>query len=237
MARLRLIICVSVLATGYGCVPHTQPSATSPPVSLPPQVVNQSAPAATPSPDLYALEQVLTDALSSPLRYIGTGPWHGIQRSYACAYQNDRVIVVDVYCTVKEGKAVRFDFYSPTHGRARLYAESSRPISQVVRRDYFSFTGEAQPVPLRRERLPHLRLTSSMAELAEYERQRYEKFLPTCYGGVELNKPQGGCLGDLAPQANRWTRQNQPFLDRPTEPWYRLVKELRAMALAHGRDP
>ncbi|MDX2018885.1 MAG: hypothetical protein SF187_01495 [Deltaproteobacteria bacterium] len=203
----------------------------------PPTAAASPPPDATASAALYTLEEALADALLAPLQHIGTGPWQGIQRSYACAYQNGRVIVVDVYCSVKEGKAVRIDFYSPTRGRARLYAEASRPISQLSRHDYFSFTGETQPAPLRREHLPPLRFTMSMAELSDYERQRYEKFLPTCYGGIEHNRPQGGCLGELAPQARTWTRINQPFLDRPPAQWYRLINELRTQAVAHGRDP
>lgn len=191
----------------------------------------------SPLPSLYTLQEVITDALSGPLQFIGTGPWPGIQRSYACAYHNDQVIVVDVYCSIKEGKAVRLDVFSPTRGRARLYAEGSRAISQLVRRDYFTFTGEAQAAPLRREHLPPVRLTMSMPQLQDYEQQRYKRFLPTCYGGVEHNRPQGGCGGELAPQARSWARANQPFLDQPPEPWYRLVAQLRALAVDHGRDP
>ena len=87
--------------------------------------------------------------------------------------------------------------YFPTRGWVRIYAEAKVPVSTVRRRDYFSFTAEAQPPPRPEAGLPPLALTMSFAALQRYERRRYERFLPTCYGGVELRRPQGGCLGEL----------------------------------------
>lgn len=235
MARTRLTLCFIFLAAGCGGVRGTQPPPSPAPPPSPPETPRTAANPSSALP-VYTLDEVLADVFSSPLRHIGTGPWHGIQRSHACAYRNDQVIVVDVYCTIKEGTAIRIDVLSPSRGRARLYAEARDRISRVRRDDYFSFLGEAQPPPLRRERLPPLRLTMSLPELQAYERQRYEKFLPTCYGGVELEKPQGTCTGPLTPHARAWAQKNQPFLDRPPEDWYRLVEELRALAQQHGRD-
>lgn len=186
---------------------------------------------------MYALDEAVADALSGPLHHIGTGPWQGIQRTHACAYRNDRVIVVNVYCTIKDGRAVRVDIYSPTRGHARLYGEASTAITPLPRSDYFSFIGEAQPPPRWRSGLPPVTLAMTLQELQSYERQRYNAFLPACYGGVEVNRPQGGCLGHLAPHAPRWARRNRPFLDAPPQDWYRLVQELRGLATQHGRDP
>jgi len=80
---------------------------------------------AAPTPGLYALEEALADVLSGPLQYIDTGPWHNIQRLHACAYRNDRVLVVNVYCSIKEATAARIDIYSPSRGYVRLYADKS----------------------------------------------------------------------------------------------------------------
>jgi hypothetical protein len=186
---------------------------------------------------LYTLEEALQDAFSGPWTYIGTGPWTGNQRVQACAYRNDRVIVVNVYCTVKEVKAFRVDVFSPTRGRVRIYAEAKAPISTIRRADYFTFNAESEPAPGARARLPPLTLAMSYSELLDYDGRRYRGFFSSCYGGMEFHRPQGGCLRELKPHARDWADTNRAFLREPPEDWYRIVRELRALALQHGRDP
>lgn len=235
MLRLGVVLCFSSLV--FGCVVTRRAPREPLPEAPPPTTAPAPLPQAAPRPgNMYSLDEAVADALSGPLQYIGTGPWQGIQRLYACAYHNDRVLVVDVYCTITPPKAARIDIYSPTRGHARLYAEASAPVSGLDRRDYFSFIGETQPAPLRRAGLPPIRLPMSMPELQAYERQRYESFLPACYGGVEVHRPQGGCLGDLAPHAGDWSRENRAFLSQPPQDWYRLLAELRGLASQYGRN-
>jgi hypothetical protein len=186
---------------------------------------------------LYSLDEALKDALSGPWTYVGTGPWTGNQRLKACAYRNDRVLVVNVYCTIKEAKAFRVDVFSPTRGRVRLYAEARAPISTIKRRSYFSFTGGSEPPPPARARLPSVTLTMSFPQLLDYDQRRYRAFLPGCYGGVENHRRQGGCVGALARRAPEWAKANQSFLKDPPADWYRLIAELRALAPQHGHDP
>ena len=83
--------------------------------------------------------------------------------------------------------------------------------------------------------MPLLALTMSFSELQRYDRRRAERFLPACYGGVEIHRPQGGCLGELAPRAAQWTERNRAFLEQPPDDWYHLVRELRALAGKHGK--
>jgi hypothetical protein len=186
---------------------------------------------------LYSLDEALEDALSGPWTHIGTGPWPGNHRVHACAYRNERVIVVNVYCTIKEVKAFRVDVFSPTRGRVRIYAEAKAPISTLTRRDYFTFNAETEPAPGPRTRLPPVTLTMSFPELTSYDGRRYQSFLPSCYGGVEIGRRQGGCLRDLAPRASEWSATNRAFLREPPEQWYRIVREMRALASLHGHDP
>jgi hypothetical protein len=77
----------------------------------------------------------------------------------------------------------------------------------------------------------------SFPELLDYDQRRYRAFLPSCYGGVENRRRQGGCLGELAGRASEWAKANQPFLKEPPADWYRLITELRALARQHGHDP
>jgi hypothetical protein len=173
-----------------------------------------AAPATMPVAGLYPADEAVRDALSGPWQYVGTGQWPGIRRMYACAFRNERVLIVNVYCGIKETPAFRVDVYSPTRGRVRIYAEAKGPLSAHMRQQYFTFT-----------------------ELRDYEEQRYGAYLPTCYGGKELERAIGGCLGPLASSSNDWEVRNRGFLERANSDWYRLVQEMRVLATQHGRDP
>lgn len=227
---------LAALALALSCVRATAPEPpTPPPLPVPPPPV--TPPPQPPEPTgLYSLEEAVADALSGPLTHIGTGPWTGNHRVHACAYRNEKVIVVNVYCTMKEVKAFRVDVFSPRRGRVRIYAEGKAPISTLTRRDYFTFNAETEPAPGPRARLPPVTLLMSYQELLAYDGRRYQAFLPSCYGGVEIHRRQGGCLRQLAPRASEWADTNRSFLREPPEAWYRIVRELRALASLHGRD-
>jgi hypothetical protein len=186
---------------------------------------------------VYSLDEALADALSGPWTYVGTGPWTGNQRIKACAYRNERVLIVDVYCTIKEVKAFRVDVFSPSRGRVRIYAEAKAPISAISRREYFTFNAESEPAPGARTGLRPLSLAMSFDELLDYDGRRYRAFLPSCYGGVEIGRRQGGCLRGLAGHASEFAETNRSFLRDPPQDWYRIVRELRALAREHGQDP
>ena len=199
----------------------------------------QSAPRQKGAPsrgnDLYPLDEVLKDALVGPWEHLGTGPWYGNARLHACAYRNARVLIVNEYCASKEPNALRLDVYSPTRGWVSIYAEARGPVSRVRRRHYFSFNAAAQPPPRPEAGLSPLALTMSFAELQRYDQQRSERFLPLCYGGVELRRPRYGCVGDLVSRAAQWAERNRAFLVHPPEDWYHLVRELHALAAKHGQ--
>ena len=76
-------------------------------------------------------------------------------------------------------------------------------------------------------------LTMSFAELQRYDQQRSERFLPLCYGGVELRRPRYGCVGALGPRAAQWAERTRAFLAHPPEDWYHLVRALHALAATH----
>ena len=233
---MHVVLFLGLLATGGtgvrgpGSAELARQSA-APAVQLAP--VRKSAPAR--GEDLYPLDEALKDALADPWKQLGTGPWYGNSHVPACAYRNERVILVNVYCALKEPNAFRLDVYSPTRGWVSIYAEAKVPVSTVRRGNYFSFTAEAQPPPRPEAGVPPLALTMSFAALQRYERRRQERFLPACYGGVGIHRPRGGCLGELAPRAAQWAERNRAFLARPPDDWYRLVRELRALAGKHGK--
>ena len=108
--------------------------------------------------------------------------------------------------------------------------------AKATRRYIEFFTAEAQPPPPPEAGLPPLVLTMSFPELQRYDRRRSERFLPLCYGGVEIHRPQGGCLGELAPRTKKWAERNRRFLEQPPEDWYHLVRELRVLAGQRGKN-
>jgi hypothetical protein len=232
---MRVVVFLGMLAVG--CAAGWSPGRVAPAregVALTgqSQSVRKAAPARGAA--LYPLDEALQDALAGPWQHLGTGAWYGNARAHACAYRNDRVFVVNVYCALKEPTAFRLDVYSPTRGVVSIYAEAKVPVSTVKRREYFSFNAESQP-PRPEAGVPPLALTMSFAALQRYERRRQERFFPACYGGVELHRARGGCLGDLAPRAAQWAERNRAFLAHPPDDWYRLVRELRALAGKHGK--
>jgi hypothetical protein len=182
---------------------------------------------------LYSPQEALSDALSGDLEYIGTGRWPGVERSRACAFHNQRVVIVNAYCTLNETQAFRIDVYSPERGRVRIYAESHGAVSARERRDYFTFIVESSPVPAS-EGLPPLTLAMPYEALRSYEQQRYAAFLPSCYGGEQNERNVGGCLGSLGPRAREWVAQNSTFLERANDDWYRVIRQLRGLALHYG---
>jgi hypothetical protein len=193
----------------------------------------RAAPSTQPAParGLYGAEEALRDALSSPLQHVGTGTWPGIRRMFACAFQNERVLVVNVYCSPTDRQALRVIIYSPTRGRVSVYAESKGRVSARRRADYFTFMVDSEPP----ERA--LSLALSFDALRAREEQRATTYPPQCFGGQELSRPRSGCLGTLAPQTATWMQQNRGFFEGASEDWYQLVRELRPLAVRHGREP
>ena len=186
---------------------------------------------------LYSAQEALRDVLSGPLEYIGTGRWPGVERSKACAYRNQRVLIVNAYCTLTETQAFRIEVYSPERGRVRIYAETRGVVSTHPRSDYFTFMVESGPPPSAAAHLPSLSLSMPYDELRRYEQKRYEAYLPGCFGGQQNSRPIGGCLGVLAPRQSEWTEENRGFLEQANDDWYRVVRDLRALATRHGFEP
>lgn len=186
--------------------------------------------------NLYAPDEALRDVLSGELKYLGTGKWPGVERSRACAFRNDRVLIVNVYCTLIEQPAFRLEVYSPERGRVRLYAEANGPVSARNRGDYFTFMTESGPPPEHNTPLRPVALNMSYDELRSYEQRRYDARLPGCFGGEQLNKPVGGCVGAVAVGETQWAARNRAFLDHPNDDWYRVIKRMRTLAAHYGKN-
>jgi hypothetical protein len=226
------ILILSTLAAACATASVERPSVAR---RRPVEIVREPPPEAVAG--LYAADEALQDALSGQWEYLGTGPWPGIDRTRACVFRNERVLVVNVYCTVTETQAFRIDIYSPERGRVRIYAEASGPVSARERSEYFTFTAESEPPPGPETGAPPLALAMTFGDLHHYDERRYDAFLPMCYGGEQLSRKQNGCLGTLAARTGEWLDRNRAFLEHANADWYRIVREMRSLAARYGLDP
>jgi hypothetical protein len=186
---------------------------------------------------LYSAQGALADVLSGELEYIGTGRWPGVERLRACAFRNQRVLVVNAYCSFSEQAAFRLEVFSPERGRVRIYAETKGVVSTRQRGDYFTFMVEGSPPPAIAAQIPALTLQMPFEDLRRYEQQRYDAFLPSCFAGEQNQRAVGGCLGALASRQGEWAAENGPFLDHANDDWYQVVHKLRELATRYGADP
>lgn len=180
------------------------------------------------APALYTVDEALGDIAAGPLVFIGTGEWFGNFSIHGCAYRNARVIVVNVYCTVKEQPAFGLVVLSPARGRLMIYAEAEHPISALKRSDYFTFSAEVQPA----NPADPLALGISYADLRAWDERRYHARIGSCWAGDTV-----GCGDGLEPRLAAWSPSAKAFLDTPPAAFYQLAKDLHARAVRDSRRP
>lgn len=212
-----------------------------PPAPTPDQPLEQPTDVATPTPpapptrtknpgsDLYDLDEALADASIEPWTFVGTGEWYGMFRVNACVYRNERVFIVNPYCTLKEKLAASVVVLHPERGRVVIYAEGDAPTSTTQRSAWLTFKGESH-VPTD----PPLRLDFTYAQLRAWDEARYNQSAPACYTGTELRRPLDGCY-KLDPAREQWTERNADFLREPPPAYFALMRELRDRALQDAR--
>jgi hypothetical protein len=222
-----------------GCASSAKP-VERPPARRPKVVVQHRAQPTAVAPteeSLYSADAALRDVLSGKLEYVGTGHWTGVERLWACVFRNERVVVVNVYCTVTDLHTFSVEVLSPERGYVRIYAEANGPITVRDRALYFSFNAASEAPPEPATGIPPLDLTMSYEQLRDYDQHRYDAFLPGCYGGTKNKEPVGGCFGALAAREAQWSSENRGFLEEASGDWYEVVRQMRALAVRHGRDP
>ena len=184
-----------------------------------PDPPDAQAPSGSP---LYTVTEALDDVLSGPLVFVGTGAWFGNYSIHACAYRNERVMVVNVYCTAKETPAFGLVVLSPSRGRVHVYVEADGPISTLARGDYATFRVEAhEPVA------EPLSLSVTYADLNAWEERRYSTHSPAC----TFEAGRAACSSELESLREAWAPAGEAFLAAPPPAWFQLVKDLHARAV------
>lgn len=177
---------------------------------------------------LYPPEEALADALSSPLEFIGISHFDApsIQE---CAYRNQKVLVVNRYCTTREITATGITIIHPDRGVVRFYAEAKEPISTIAREDYDNWRMDTH------DPYPGARLTmKTFEEIQAHEKRRGVFRDQACYAGI-TSTPNGSCRKKAPEIEQWWSGIYKPLLKTPPESWYSLVKALRKRAVKDGR--
>lgn len=200
-------------------------------VSTPVPVRIEPADAAIAEPvvsPLYTVTEAFEDVASGPLVFIGTGEWFGNYSIKGCAYHNDRVIVVNQYCTVKEQPAFGFIVISPTRGHVDIYVEADSAISTIYRATYATFRVESEPV------VPGdpIAVDVAYADLRAWDERRYNAHVPGCWSG-----DTDGCARGAEPRLAAWLPSTKEFLTAPPQAFYDLVKDMHARAVRDSRRP
>jgi hypothetical protein len=92
----RWAIVVLVLGCAKEPAPE-RPAPQPPPISRPPAPVPPPPVVRPRQPTgLFSVDEAVKDVLSGTWTHIGTGPWTGNARLKACAYRNERVLLVNV---------------------------------------------------------------------------------------------------------------------------------------------
>jgi hypothetical protein len=223
----RIAIVLVLLAACY----RSKPPPRMTPIEHPTATKGEKA-----TTQLYTMEEALADALSGPLQWVGTGEWFGLFHVYSCVYRNERVFVVNIYCTkTKEKRAFGMVVLSPTRGRAYIYAEAEKPISGIKRAEYITYKIDAEPAVVD-EKLAKLELSYTWAQLRQWDEIRYYRYAPGCFAGFEIRRPQNGCMQQLKHFERSWPESNRELIANPTPAWYQLVSDFRARAKREGRD-
>jgi hypothetical protein len=212
-------------------IPETGSDPISPPTDAAVAILTDAdvAPpvdAAPPAKPLYAVADALADAKASPLKRIGIGEWPGNFSIKGCIYRNDRVFVVDVYCTYKEQPAFSTVIISPEKGEVRIYAEADSAISKLTRKDYFTFYAEGYPVL---EELPAPPLaTAKFDEVTAWQQKLYDSRIKLA-GMSACSTGMASCDQDPA-----WDDTATEFIAGPNEDWTWIIDQLRNRAQHRG---
>jgi hypothetical protein len=182
---------------------------------------------AAPAVTLYRVVDALADARSSPLTRVGMGDWHGNFSIKGCIYRNDRVFVVDVYCTYKEQPAFSVVIISPEKGEVVVYAEADTAISTIDRSKYFSFYAESH-LPPAELAVPSIK-DATFDDVNAWQEKLYNARIGLP-GIAACSTGSPSCPEDPA-----WDQAARAFVAAPNDDWPWIIDQLRNRAHHSGK--
>ncbi|HYH97341.1 hypothetical protein [Hyalangium sp.] len=189
--------------------------------------------AAEPTPTstpLYPPAEAIADALSGPLvPMVGDTGFGPNERLPDCFYRNDRVIVINRYCSKREINTTGIQIMHPERGVLYFYAEARAPISSITREDYEQWRIEV------RDPLPGLRVDSALAEVLQWMHRRTREAQQVCWTGFgSSGGVPTGCHYKTPEIKQAWMDAHNALLKSPPPGWYELVREMRGLI---GKKP
>ncbi|PTL82139.1 hypothetical protein [Vitiosangium sp. GDMCC 1.1324] len=184
---------------------------------------------------LYPPEEALADALASPLEHLGTGVWPGRYKIPSCAYRNDKVVVLDSFCTLREMNPTTVWIFNPERGTVVFSARGDRgALVSKVKRDQYEQWGFSTLEPY-----PGLKLAMTFSELTSWEKRRSVFSRGSCGAALATSASTRGSCSLKTPEIERWWQGYYgPLLEDAPSEWYELVKRVRALAPRYGKkDP
>lgn len=182
------------------------------------------------APELLTSNEAIEDALSEPLRYIGSYiSSSSISRIPSCIFRNSKVTVRYTYCRQKEAPALGLVIYSRNskRGHVNFYAEGSgQPVSKINRRDYL----DAHFRVLARENLPGYKTNFSAKNFGDYSEKEstYYKIGCQVWQWSSDHTLRADCIEPYKAQEKAWLNTSLLFWAEPHAAWYELQNVLRA---------
>jgi hypothetical protein len=184
---------------------------------------------------LYPPDEALADALASPLKHLGTGVWPGRYKIPSCVYRNEKVLVLDSFCTIREMNPTTVWIFHPERGIAIFSATGDRGalVSQVKRNQYEQWTFASL------DPYPGMDLTFGFEELTDWEKRRSVFSRGSCSAALVTTSPTRATCSFKTPEIEEWWQgYYRPMLDEAPTGWYELIKRLRKLAPRYGKkDP
>ena len=188
--------------------------------------------------NLYNIHQAMEDVFSSPLEFIGTGEWYGEHPYPSCAYKNDKILIIDNYCSRREITTFSVTFFSPERGYLKIYAyteSTKKAVSKIDRGLYDSFYVTSQPPPSEGMTEKSLSFDMNYRALRDYNRARAKLHrYVECYEGFKVDYMRG-CT-DKRISAN-YVDVHESFIKAPNERWYDFVRHIVAQRKHPWKKP
>ena len=186
---------------------------------------------ATREAPVYTVTEALDDVLSGPLEFVGHFASPGLFQVLACAYRNDKVLVIDERCLPDARGRMTLHIYAPDVGRLVLWGRTAdgAPLQSMSPSSYESFgVASYPPAPVGVE--PAIRIGMSAVEMREHQEAMRTLGSERRRQGIP-QEPACWHSSDQAPQCDRpngsdFAASAASFVASPPSAWAQLLETM-----------
>jgi hypothetical protein len=180
------------------------------------------------APVAYTPQQALADVLSSPLEFVGKGLLYGYQSIESCLFRNDKVLVLDGYCTKTEVGAADLIVYSMELKQAlQIHAESNGNFTPISQTNPAKYPPNYWYADLR-ETGPDIHLEISFSAFADLYQNMAQNQAPDCLVSAQFST----CAGNPS-YTQDWLSEAESFRKSPGKSWHQVLLLLKNSAHSH----